>query len=226
MTTITSDDETHEIVIGDILRFLWAWKAFVVIGFGVGLLLAYPVTGLLPDTIGRTVMLTIYPSGTPTDTADDIQNQLWAALDRQGFPSTKKPGLLTVSMPYSARDTAGAERKFDILARIVADYRTKLLAKVSGAYFDLQQRENATGQADAFVKFRSFQDGVADASIDPVRITVAEKDRRHVIATATVLSIPLLGALSGALVAWAMAYFSSATSLASKPAATNAQSSS
>lgn len=208
---MTTFDRTiqREIALSDILRFLWAWKAFVAIGFGVGLLLAYPVTGLLPDTISRTVTLTIYPSGTPTDTADDIQNQLWATLDRQGFPSTKKPGLLTVSMPYSARDTAGAERKFDILARIVADYRTKLLAKVSGAYFDLQQRENATGQADAFVKFRSFQAGVADASIDPVRITVAERDRRQTQVLTTFIGIPLLGALVGALAALALTFFKS-----------------
>lgn len=188
----------------DMLRFLWVSKIYILGGLLIGLLIAYPATKLLPDTVNRTVTLTIYPSGTPTDTAVDMQNQLLALLDRNGFTATpaRAGPNLTIATPYSASNLRDADGKLMMLTKVVSDYRTNLLAKVSGAYFDLQQRESTTGRADTFVRFRSFQDGVADGSIDPVRITVSENDSRDFRKALALVAGPLFGALLGFLAAF------------------------
>lgn len=171
----------------------------MLVGLLVGLVMAYAATKLLPDTIDRAVTLNIYPTGTPTDTNVDIQNQLTAVLEQKGFQvrSSRGGGGLTIAMPYSAADSANADGRFIILAQAVAEYRVKLLARVSSAYFDLEQRENAEARADTFVRFRSFQAAIADGSIDPVRITVEEKDSRHFRNAAVLVAGGLFGALLG-----------------------------
>lgn len=193
-----------EVSLSDIIRFVWASKIYVLGGLLIGLLLAYPATKLLPDTINRTVTLTIYPSGTPTDAAVDMQNQLLALLDRNGFTATpaRTGPNLTIATPYSASNLRDADGKLSILTKVVADYRTKLLAKVSGAYFDLQQRESTTGRAETFVRFRSFQNGIADGSIDPVRVTVTEDDSRDFRKALAFVAGPFFGVLLGMLVAF------------------------
>lgn len=196
-----AESQHTELTIIDGIRFVWAAKWYMLAGLVVGLLLAYPATKLLPDTINRTVTLTIYPSGTPTDTAEDIQNQLTALLARKSFtavPSRGKTGL-TISMPYRAADMGNADGKFVMLAKAVSDYRVRLLAKVSGAYFDLQQREGVEGRAETLVRFRSFQEGIADGSIDPIRMSATEDDKRATYAEAMTAALSLAGLLAGAL---------------------------
>lgn len=190
-----------EISLPDIAKFAWKARFYILVGLIGGLLLSYPVTRFLPDTINRTVTLTIYPTGTPTDVAADIQNQLAAVLEQEGFQVRSMPGGLVVAMPYRAADSANADGRFLLLAQAVADYRTRLLARVSSAYFDLEQRENAQARADMFVRFRSFQAGITDGSIEPVRITVAEKDTRHFRNMVVMMTMPGFGALLGVLVA-------------------------
>lgn len=200
-----AESQHTETTIIDGIRFVWAAKWYMLAGLVVGLLLAYPATTFLPDTINRTVTLTVYPSGAPTDTALDIQNQLAALLARKSFtavPARTGPNL-TISMPYKAADLGNADGKLVMLATAVSAYRVRLLAKVSGAYFDLQQRDGAEGRAETLVKFRAWQDGIADGSIDPVRITATESDRRMVKSAIVAGSVLMLGLLAGALVAWA-----------------------
>lgn len=195
------DRRDDEISIIDVLHLLWRSKWILIAGMVVGLVAIYPVSMVLPDTIYRTVTLTIYPSGTPTDTADDVKNQLVAILARKGFTATtvKNSDNLTIAMPYRAADLGNADGKFVMLAKAVSDYRVRLLMKVSGAYFDLQQREGVEGRADTLVKFRSFQEGVADGSIDPVRISVVETDRRKSMKATAFVSLPILGLVAGVL---------------------------
>lgn len=183
----------------DAMRFVWWSKWFVLGGLIAGLLLAYPATKLLPDTINRTVTLTIYPSGTPTDTALDIQNQLTALLARNSFDAvpSRTGSNLTIAMPYKATELSNADGKFAILAKLVADYRVKLLAKVSGAYFDLQERYGAEARAETLVRFRAFQDGVKDGEIDPVRMTATEADTRTRSKAIIFVGLPILGLLAG-----------------------------
>jgi len=59
---------------------------------------------ILPATINRIVTLTIYPGGTPTDMALDIQNQLTALRARHSFiaVSSRTGTNLTAPMPYRA----------------------------------------------------------------------------------------------------------------------------
>lgn len=200
-----AESQQTELSLADVLFFLWRSKWFLMAGLIAGLLMAYPATLLMPDTINRTVTLTIYPSGTPTDTAEDIQNQLTALLARKSFtaiPARTGPNL-TISMPYNAADLGNADGKLVMLAKAVSDYRVRLLAKVSGAHFDLQQRDGAESRAETLVQFRSFQEGIADGSIDPVRMTAAESDRRMAKKLIVAGSVLMLGLLAGALVAWA-----------------------
>jgi hypothetical protein len=168
-------------------------------GLVTGMLLAYPATRLLPDTINRTVTLTIYPSGTPTDSAEDIQTQLTALLGRKGLTAVPARGktALTISMPYRATDIGNTDGKFVILAKVVSDYRVRLLAKVTGAYFDLQQLEGAEGRAETLVRFRSFQEGIKDGLIEPVDMTVAETDRREKSKAIILVALPVLGLVAG-----------------------------
>lgn len=194
-----ASSQPAEITLVDTLRFAWQGRWFVLGGAVAGLLLAFAGTFLLPSTINRTVTLAVYPSGVPTDTAEDIEAQLAALLARNSFtPVQSRTGSsLTISMPYAATDLGNADGKFMILAKLVADYRVRLLAKVSGAYFDLQQREGAEGRAETLVRFRSFQDGIKDGSIDPVRITATEKDSRSVHAVLLLVAGAFIGAMAG-----------------------------
>lgn len=194
-----AESQHTEPTIVDWMRFAWRSKWYMLAGLVAGLLLAYPATRLLPDTINRTITLTIYPSGTPTDTAQDIQAQLTALLARKSFTAVPARGktALTISMPYSAVDLGNADGKFIILAKVVSDYKIRLLAKVTGAYFDLQQREGAEGRAETLVRFRSFQEGIKDGSIEPVDMTVTETDRREKSKAIVLIALPLIGLVAG-----------------------------
>lgn len=196
--SLASSQQT-ELSLAELLLILWLRKWFLLVGLVAGLLLAYPATMLLPDTINRTVTLTIYPSGTPTDTASDIQNQLTALLARKNFTAfpSRTGSNLIISMPYKATDLGNADGKFVMLAKFVSDYRVRLLAKVSGAYFDLQERYGAEGRADTLVQFRAFQDGVKDGSIDPVRVSVVEDDSRSRGKMIIFFVLPISGLMAG-----------------------------
>lgn len=191
-----------EITLLDMLRFIWRAKWYALGGVVAGLLLGCAATLLLPDTINRTVTLTIYPSGTPTDTADDIKNQLTALLARQSFAAVpaRVGSDLTIAMPYHANELGNADGKVVMLAQAVSKYRSQLLAKVNGAYFDLQGRYGAEGRAETLVKFRSWQDGIKDGSIDPVRISATEADNRAWQKTAVLIVGAFLGGLMGFVV--------------------------
>lgn len=192
-----------EITLLDMLRFAWRGKWFIIGGAVAGLLLGFAATMLLPDTINRTVTLTIYPSGTPTDTAEDIKNQLTALLARKSFTAipARTGSDLTIAMPYRAGDMGNADGKVVMLAQAVSKYRSQLLAKVNGAYFDLQGRYGAEGRAETLVKFRSWQEGIKDGSIDPVRISSTEADSRKWRKTAALIVGALLGGLIGLMLA-------------------------
>lgn len=196
--TLAESQPTEPTII-DWVRFAWRSKWYMLAGLIAGLLLAYPATQLLPDTINRTVTLTVYPSGTPTDTAQDIQAQLTALLARKSFTAVPARGktALTISMPYSAADQGNADGKFVILAKVVSDYKVRLLAKVTGAYFDLQQSEGAEGRAETLVRFRSFQEGIKDGSIEPVDMAVTETDRREKNKVVVLVALPFLGLVAG-----------------------------
>lgn len=198
-----ASSQQAELSFAELLLILWRRKWFLVVGLVAGLLLAYPATMLLPDTINRTVTLTVYPSGTPTDTAPDIQNQLTALLARKSFTAvpSRTGSNLIISMPYKATALGSADGKFVMLAKFVSDYRVRLLAKVAGAYFDLQERYGAEGRAETLVQFRSFQEGVKDGSIDPVRISVVEDDGRDRGKAIIFVVLPVLGLLTGVSVA-------------------------
>mgnify|MGYP001033878874 CR=1 FL=1 len=194
-----AESQHTEPTIIDWARFAWRSRWYMLAGLIAGVLLAYPATQLLPDTINRTVTLTVYPSGTPTDTAQDIQAQLTALLARKSFTAVPARGktALTIAMPYSAADIGNADGKFVILAKVVSDYKVRLLAKVTGAYFDLQQREGAEGRAETLVRFRSFQEGIKDGSIEPVDMTVTETDRREKTKAIVLVALPFLGLVAG-----------------------------
>jgi hypothetical protein len=201
-----AESQPTEPTIIDWVRFAWRSKWYILAGLALGLFLAYPATRLLPDTINRTITLTIYPSGTPTDTAEDIQAQLTALLARKSFTAVPIRGktALTISMPYRAADIGSADGKFVILAKVVSDYRVRLLAKVTGAYFDLQQREGAEGRAETLVKFRSFQEGIKDGSIEPVDMAVTETDRREQNKAIILVALPVVGLVFGLFLAGLM----------------------
>lgn len=194
-----AESQHTEPTIIDWMRFAWRSKWFILAGMVAGALLAYPATQLLPDTINRTVTLTIYPSGTPTDTAQDIQAQLTALLARKSFTAVSARGkvALTISIPYRAAELGNADGQFVILAKVISDYKIRLLAKVTGAYFDLQQRQGAEGRAETLVRFRSFQEGIKDGSIDPVDMTVTETDRREKSKTIVFVALPIFGIIAG-----------------------------
>lgn len=201
-----AESQPTEPTIIDWMRFAWRSRWYMLAGLIAGLLLAYPATRLLPDTINRTVTLNVYPSGTPTDTAEDIQAQLTALLARKSFTAVPARGktALTISMPYSAADLGNADGKFVMLAKVVSDYKVRLLAKVTGAYFDLQQREGAEGRAETLVRFRSFQEGIKDGSIEPVDMTVTETDRREKTKAIVLVALPFLGLVFGLFLAGLM----------------------
>ncbi len=196
-----AQSQHSEPTIIDWMRFAWRSKWYMLAGLLAGLLLAYPATLLLSDTINRTVTLTIYPSGTPTDTSQDIQAQLTALLARKSFTAVPARGkvALTISMPYRAADLGHADGKFVILAKVVSDYKVRLLARVTNAYFDLQQREGAEGRAETLVRFRSFQEGIKDGSIEPVDMTATETDRNEKSKAMILVALPLLGLIAGFL---------------------------
>ncbi len=194
-----SDDNVS---IMDIIPSLWAHKVAIAVGLVIGLLLAYPATLLVSDRINRRADITIYPTGTPTDTAEDIQFQLITLLGRKGFPAKASPGSgIVVLMPYNAGDAAAGQSRLTQFSQTVNDFRTALLDKVSDAYAAFQKRDHA-GQGNAAIdlSFRSFQDGASDGAIDPIRVTIAETDRRGTWRFAAALGTTILGAVGGLLV--------------------------
>lgn len=198
-----AESQPTEPTIIDWVRFAWRCKWYMLAGLVAGLILAYPATHLLSDTINRTVTLTIYPSGTPTDTAQDIQAQLTALLARKSFTAVPARGrtALTIAMPYRAAELGNADGKFIILAKVVSDYKVRLLAKVTGAYFDLQQHEGAEGRAETLVRFRSFQEGIKDGSIEPVDMAITETDRREKNRAIVLVALPVIGLVFGLFLA-------------------------
>ncbi len=195
----TSSPDNLDLTLPEILAHVWANKALISAALAIGLLLGFAGTWLLPNTITRKAVISIYPTGVPTDTFAEVQDQLRSLLDRKSFKATtSRDGTLVVSMPYEVAEIAAADGKFIDLAQTVGDFRKRLLTKVSGAFFDFQRRENlGDGDAATFVRFNSFQAGIADGSIEPVRVTVMEVDNRKNTQIALVAGMGVFGVIAG-----------------------------
>ncbi len=188
--------------IQDVLTFVWAHRIAMAIGLFIGLLLAYPATFLVPDSISRKADISIYPTGTPIDTAAAIQFQLQSVLADKGIPTKAVAGGgLTVLMSYDPSDANAGQDRLVRLSRMIDDFETSLLARVNDAYTAFKQGDQS-GQGNEAIdlSFRSFQSGIEARSIDLIRVVVSETDRRGRRQVAAVLVMITLGAASGLLI--------------------------
>lgn len=198
-------ERDDEITISDAARLLWDQKTIIMLSFCIGLLLIYPTVKLMPGTTSRLVSLVIYPSGTPIDTVKEIMSQLITTLDRSGFTATPTEVGVQIDVPYNAETIATADAKYRAIEKIVADYQSLLLVKVAAGRADLERYGLTEGTATLYLRYRSFDDGVANGTIVPVRVMKTDIDTRKKTIVRAAIRLPAISLLIGVLIAGVLA---------------------
>lgn len=201
----TAEHFAEEMTVSEAVRLLWSQKVVIAVLFCLGLLLIYPTMTMFPGTTTRVVSLNVYPSGTPIDTVEDIKSQLITTLARSGFAATPTDMGVQIDVPYNAETLAAADAKYREIEKAVADYQNVLLEKVSNGRATLDRYEPSEGTVAIDLRYRSFEDGVANGTIVPVQVTKADVDTRKKSLIKTAIGLPVLSLLIGVFIAWVLA---------------------
>lgn len=192
------DLHDQEISILDLVQTLWRKKLIVAAFFAASMPLAYFATFLLPDTAKRTVEISIYPSGTPTDTAVEVADQLIRYLEKFDYTPMQdsRTGKVSVDLAYKRTSVNAADKWEAAVRKTITAFETRMDAKANGAYFDFRNSLKGLDPAAAvepFLRFQSYQTGRNDGLIDLVRANATDADPFNRLYLATLVGVPLLG---------------------------------
>ncbi len=178
---VTNEDlSDRDFSLADFLTHIGHWR-WTILGFLIlGIAVSIPVAYFYAVHCSKVITLKIYATGTPTDSQDQVTDQLGTALVAGGFVPVlgRDPGVFTLRFPYRERNESAAASKVEDLKEVVAAFEHRIDAKVDGVFSAVRDRLKGTERenVDILVQFNSYLIGRREGMINLVQVSV--KDQR------------------------------------------------
>ncbi len=207
MTSESSTD--REFSLPEFLRHVRRRRWLVLTFFLLGALISIPVAGLYANSSSKSVTLRVYASGTPTDSQDQVLDQLNSNLAAAGFDATqaREDGTLLLRFSHRTGDDARTSEKLAKLKEQVSAFQQRLDAKVQSVFSRVRDAKLSGEQEEnlgILIQFDSYLQGRKDGMIELVRIVTKDHRPTSAVMAAIVVLITLAFGGIGLLLSMAL----------------------